>query len=195
MPFETINFATFEKKCNDKTRQYVNTLPWRHNGHDSVSIHQPYDCLPNRLFERRSIFQSSASLAFVRGIHRGPVNSPHKWPVTRKMFPFDDVTMMSRYDVIKWDHFLRYGPLCGEFTGPGEFPAQWPVTRSFEVFFDLRLNKRLSKQPWGWWFEMPPWSLWRRCNVLALICTRHCISVHCFTLVFKGYQNIAVLSH
>ena len=37
--------------------------------------------------------QSSASLAFVRGIHRGPVNSPHKWPVTRKMFPFDDVTM------------------------------------------------------------------------------------------------------
>ena len=30
--------------------------------------------------------QSSASLAFVRGIHRGPVNSPHKWPVTRKMF-------------------------------------------------------------------------------------------------------------
>ena len=35
--------------------------------------------------------QSSASLAFVLGIHRGPVNSPHKWPVTRKMFPFDDV--------------------------------------------------------------------------------------------------------
>ena len=31
--------------------------------------------------------QSSAALAFVRGIHRGPVNSPHKWPVTRKMFP------------------------------------------------------------------------------------------------------------
>ena len=37
--------------------------------------------------------QSSASLAFVRGIHRGRVNSPHKWPVTRKMFPFDDVIM------------------------------------------------------------------------------------------------------
>ena len=37
--------------------------------------------------------QSSASLAFVRGIHRGPVNSPHKRPVTRKMFPFDDVIM------------------------------------------------------------------------------------------------------
>ena len=37
--------------------------------------------------------QSSASLAFVWGIHRGPVNSPHKWPVTRKMFPFDDGIM------------------------------------------------------------------------------------------------------
>ena len=37
--------------------------------------------------------QSSASLAFVRGMHRRPVNSPHKWPVTRKMFPFDDVIM------------------------------------------------------------------------------------------------------
>ena len=37
--------------------------------------------------------QSSASLAFVWGIHRGPVNSPHKWPVTRKMFPFDDFIM------------------------------------------------------------------------------------------------------
>ena len=38
--------------------------------------------------------QSSASLAFVRGIHRRPVNSPHKRPVTRKMFPFDDVIMI-----------------------------------------------------------------------------------------------------
>ena len=39
--------------------------------------------------------QSSASLAFVWEIHRGPVNFPHKWPVTRKMFPFDDVIMIS----------------------------------------------------------------------------------------------------
>ena len=37
--------------------------------------------------------QSSASLAFVRGIHRWPVNSPHKRNVTRKMFSFDDVIM------------------------------------------------------------------------------------------------------
>ena len=42
--------------------------------------------------------QSSASLAFVRGIHRRPVNSPHKWPVTLKMFPFDDVIMAYQCD-------------------------------------------------------------------------------------------------
>ena len=60
--------------------------------------------------------------------------------------------------------FRVTGPLCGEFTGPGEFPAQKPVTRSFDLFFDLRLNKRLSKQPWGWCFETPSWSLWRQCN-------------------------------
>ena len=43
--------------------------------------------------------QSSASLAFVREIHRGPVNFPHKWPVTRKMFPFDDVIMLIVYNL------------------------------------------------------------------------------------------------
>ena len=36
---------------------------------------------------------SSSSMAFVRGIHRWPLNSPHKGPVTRKMFPFDYVIM------------------------------------------------------------------------------------------------------
>ena len=37
--------------------------------------------------------QSSVSLAFVRGIHRRPVNSPHRWPVTRKIFPFHGAIM------------------------------------------------------------------------------------------------------
>ena len=46
---------------------------------------QPHDCLLNRLFGRRTTRTSnSASLAFVRGIHRWPVKSPHKGPVTRK---------------------------------------------------------------------------------------------------------------
>ena len=67
-------------------------LEWRHNERDGISNHQPHDCLLNRLFgsDQRK-YQSSASLACVRGIHRWPVNCPHKGPVTRKMFPFDDV--------------------------------------------------------------------------------------------------------
>ena len=55
--------------------------------------------------------------------------------------------------------------LCaGNSPVTGEFLAQRPVTRSFDVFFDLRPNKRLSKQSWGWWFEMPSCPLWRHCN-------------------------------
>ena len=48
--------------------------------------------------------QSSVSLPFVQGIHRWPVNSPHKRSVTRKMFPFDDVIMncMSFSVPMKW---------------------------------------------------------------------------------------------
>ena len=44
--------------------------------------------------------QWSALLAFVRGIRRWPVNSPHKWPVTRKMFPFDDVIMIKLDEIV-----------------------------------------------------------------------------------------------
>ena len=53
------------------------------------------DVIMSRLIRCRSNnrHQSSASLAFVRGIHRWPVKSPHKGPVTQKIFPFDDVTM------------------------------------------------------------------------------------------------------
>ena len=52
--------------------------------------------------------QSSVSLALLRGIHWGPVNSPHKWPVTRKMFPFDDVIMGG------FLHEAHKGPVMGE---------------------------------------------------------------------------------
>ena len=47
--------------------------------------------------------QSPASLAFVRGIHRWPVNSPHKGPVTRKMFPFNEVIMETLFHIELYD--------------------------------------------------------------------------------------------
>ena len=40
---------------------------------------------------KENINQSSASPAYGRGIHRWPAGSPHKVPVTRKMFPFDEI--------------------------------------------------------------------------------------------------------
>ena len=52
--------------------------------------------------------QSSASLAFVRGIHRWPVNSAHKWPVTRKMFP---IVVEHRYSHLYDILYIRYGGL------------------------------------------------------------------------------------
>ena len=54
--------------------------------------------------------QSSASLAFVRGIHRWPVNSPHKGPVTRKMYPFDDVIMRHKTTVLRGIPHLLFLP-------------------------------------------------------------------------------------
>ena len=60
-----------------------------------------YSTVYSGAYERKH--QSSASLAFVRGIHRSPVNSPHKRPVTRKMFPFDDVIIF-RYAVSCINH-------------------------------------------------------------------------------------------
>ena len=68
--------------------QYI-ALHWRHNDHDCVSNHQPYDCLLNRLFRRKSKKTSKLRVAgLCVGNSPGPVNSPHKGPVTRKMFPF-----------------------------------------------------------------------------------------------------------
>ena len=56
------------------------SIRWCHNGLDSISNHQPHDCLLNRLFRHRS---KKTSKLRVTGLCA--VNSPHKWPLTRKM--------------------------------------------------------------------------------------------------------------
>ena len=68
--------------------------------------------------------ESSASLAFVQESHRGPVNSLHKWPVTRKMFPFDDV-IMSQLSNISCHLVSREGCgriVCGLWTPTSVLP-------------------------------------------------------------------------
>ena len=73
-----------------------NSLWWRHNGCDSVSNQQPQDCFTQPFIQTQIKENIKAPRHWpLWGIHWRPVNSPHKWPVTRKMFPFDDVIMLS----------------------------------------------------------------------------------------------------
>ena len=95
------------------------TLRWRYNDSDGVSNHQPHDCLLNCLFGRISKKTSKLHVTgLCVGNSPGPVNSPHKGPVTRKMFPFDDVIMN------KWKNMLSR-----------------PVTRKMFPFDDVIMNK------------------------------------------------------
>ena len=81
--------------------------------------------------------QSSASLAFVRGIHRSPVNSPHKRPVTRKTFPFDDViiwiqTFLQRDFLTKSNNLsTSLGLLWRLLSAIAPQMSNWPTTLPF----------------------------------------------------------------
>ena len=80
-------------------------LQWRHNERDGASNHHPHDCLPNRLFRHRSKKTSKLRITGLWwGIHRWPVNSPHKGPAKRIfIFIFDDVIMMYQ---VWWEFIL-----------------------------------------------------------------------------------------
>ena len=106
-------------------------MPWRHMlpFHDSdvimgtmaseiTSITIVYSTVYSDADERKH--QSSTSLAFVKGIHRWPVNSPHKGPVSRNMFPFDDV--------IVWLLFLGIVCCCRYIIIAKETQIVWPWT-------------------------------------------------------------------
>ena len=82
--------------------------------------------------------QSSASLAFVRGIHRGPVNSPYKWPVARNMFPFNDVIMLQQLHVSLLIWLVAYFLLGVQVSANlGEYDITWYI-------FICTLNKSFT---------------------------------------------------
>ena len=90
--------------------------------------------------------QSSTSLAFERGISRWPVNSPHKWPVTRKIFPFDDVIMdHGNFSYLSWLGLLQRRPcveqynVCTECRKPRK--VQFPRRLSTIAFGMLILGR------------------------------------------------------
>ena len=97
--------------------QKVGTTPlqWRHNDHDSVSNYQPHGCLLNCLFRRKSEKTSKLRVTgLCVGNSPGPVNSPHKGPVTWKMFPFDDF-------ILRWNIVVRWFPFNQLFNGNSEW--------------------------------------------------------------------------
>ena len=137
---------TVAKRIN-KTGAYsmgALSLRWRHNDSDGVSNHQPHDCLLNRLFGRISKKTSKLRLTgLCVGNSPGPVNSPHKGPVTRKMFPFDDFT---RWRTSWWLHalaiFLQYS-----FFVRGIHQSQVEHNQTHACFMRDR-TKRVSQKYW-----------------------------------------------
>ena len=98
-------------------------LRWRRNGHSGVSNHQPHHCLLNRLFGCRS---KKTSKLRVTGLC-----APHKWPVTPKMFPFDDVIMPTGHPRLHWE--LDDGLLhetFGDYVPPTIHHMWWFYPRS-----------------------------------------------------------------
>ena len=69
------------------------TLQWRHNERDGVLKHRCLDCLLNRLYRRRSKKTPKLRVTGLCEVNSAVTGKFHKGPVTRKMFPFDDVIM------------------------------------------------------------------------------------------------------
>ena len=148
-------------------------LQWRHNERDGVSNHQPHHCFLNRLFQAqmkenikspRWRLKSPASPLFpqpfiqaqmkenIKSPRHWPLwgeftghrwNPPHKGPVTRKIFPFDDVIMDTRNGcgVI----VLTSYPVCSHLGASGPFVClilwQFFLSFSFRIGMPQRRHK------------------------------------------------------
>ena len=138
-----------------------NALQWRHNEHGGVSNHQPHDCLPNRLFERRS---KKTSKLRVTGLCEG--NSPEtgEFPAQR--------TSNAKNVSIWWRHHNRFNVVRTDSnalkrSGAWRMVLHWSQTcmrRRASDQNNVYVSKRLNKQ-WKLpviWLGMRP--MWRHCN-------------------------------
>ena len=139
------------------------SLQWRHNERDGVSNHQPHDCLLNRLFKPRS---NKTSKLRVTGLCAGNspvlVNSPHKVPITRKMFPFDDVIMgknlMKMYHHVMPTAVSTYVTKCHcinyEGTGSGIFSNSCRYIQvSIHHWERIKTENHHDDNNWTWWHQ------------------------------------------
>ena len=123
-------------------------------------------------------------------LDRGPVHSPHKWPVTRKPFSFDDVIMVFWeltnlvMTLWQWNTFYITGPLCRESID------HWLIHPTNADFFAVTLNKLLNQLSSGWWFETP----YRSCDVTVKL-MKSVLRLMCGCVMYVcSYSNIKSLS-
>ena len=108
------------------------SLQLRHNERDSVSNHQPHHCLLNRLFGCRS---KKTSKLHVTGLCVG------KWPVTRKMFPFDDVIM----------YFMVFPDIAHCSRDWLSITAWYAIFVALAILRIYCIGKHNKNGPWGGW--------------------------------------------
>ena len=87
--------------------------------------------------------QSCASLPFMRGIQRWPVNSPHKWPVTRNFFPFDDVIMKCHKIYSSQSGIVKHGPIWNDNTytaQQGRWYKEFEPTKDIDITTGVLYN-------------------------------------------------------
>ena len=103
--FNTLMLSNLDTCCEDNTVVHYNDVIMGMMASQITSLTIVYSSVYSGADQRKH--QSSTSLAFVWGIHRGPVNSPHKWPVTQKCFHL----MMSSCKLFSLSYFIN-----GNFT-------------------------------------------------------------------------------
>ena len=119
-------------------------------------------------------------------------------------------------DVIKWKHFPRNWPFVRRIHRSRWIPHTKASDAELWCFLLSAPDWRLSKQPWGWWFQTPSWSLWRQSNVLLKLClnldqfawhhrsslahtvitiTAMFLSIICHYQANNNYDDMAVVRH
>ena len=163
-------YETLRRRVRMVGWQYRETVQWRYNGRDSISNHQPHHCLLSRLFRRKSKKTSKVRVTCIC-TGNSPVtgefpaqirvNSPHKWPVTRKMFPFDDVIMID-----PWRHHdtATLSALLALCEGN---PLADSLSKMGSDVFVINPNKLLNKQSSFRWsetqcrpYDLPVMQIW-----------------------------------
>ena len=127
---------------NNSLHFILKTLQWHHNGHDGVSNHQPYDCLLNRVFRRRS---RKASRLRVTGLCEG--NSP----VTGE-FPTQRTSNAENVS-IWWRHHAHCSSVASDAQGK-DMDLSWWVQRDWHFGYIAYMGKTSIREE-----ELTHWNL------------------------------------